>query len=191
MSLREYEDFVYGACHVARRRPDRALARHGRGAGGPRARARGHARGADHRPGHRPAARRRRAPLARRRTGSTTCPTARSSPARSRPRRAARSASPSRRSSRAGRSRTCACASRTARVVHAEATRGRTTSARCSTPTTGARVLGEVAFGLNYEIDRFTRDILFDEKIGGTMHFALGSASTRPAARTSRTCTGT
>jgi aminopeptidase len=40
----------------------------------------------------------------------------------------------------------------------------------------GARVLGEVAFGLNYEIDRFTRNILFDEKIGGTMHLALGSA---------------
>ena len=40
----------------------------------------------------------------------------------------------------------------------------------------GARVLGEVAFGLNYEIDRFTRDILFDEKIGGTLHFALGSS---------------
>ncbi len=39
----------------------------------------------------------------------------------------------------------------------------------------GAAVLGEVAFGLNYEIDRFTRNILFDEKIGGTMHFALGS----------------
>jgi aminopeptidase len=39
----------------------------------------------------------------------------------------------------------------------------------------GARVLGEVAFGLNYEIDRFTHNILFDEKIGGTMHFALGS----------------
>lgn len=39
----------------------------------------------------------------------------------------------------------------------------------------GARVLGEVAFGLNYEIDRFTRNILFDEKIGGTMHVALGS----------------
>ena len=40
----------------------------------------------------------------------------------------------------------------------------------------GARVLGEVAFGLNYEIDRFTRDILFDEKIGGTLHLALGSS---------------
>ncbi|MFL5950003.1 MAG: aminopeptidase [Gaiellaceae bacterium] len=40
----------------------------------------------------------------------------------------------------------------------------------------GARILGEVAFGLNYEIGRFTRDILFDEKIGGTLHLALGSS---------------
>jgi aminopeptidase len=40
----------------------------------------------------------------------------------------------------------------------------------------GARILGEAAFGLNYEIDRFTRDILFDEKIGGTVHLALGSS---------------
>ena len=38
----------------------------------------------------------------------------------------------------------------------------------------GARFLGEVAFGLNYGIRRFTRNILFDEKIGGTMHMALG-----------------
>jgi aminopeptidase len=40
----------------------------------------------------------------------------------------------------------------------------------------GSRIVGEVAFGLNYEIDRFTRDILFDEKIGGTLHLALGSS---------------
>jgi aminopeptidase len=38
----------------------------------------------------------------------------------------------------------------------------------------GARYLGELAFGLNYNIQRFTRNILFDEKIGGTMHMALG-----------------
>ena len=38
----------------------------------------------------------------------------------------------------------------------------------------GASTAGEIAFGLNYEIDRFTRNILFDEKIGGTMHLALG-----------------
>jgi aminopeptidase len=38
----------------------------------------------------------------------------------------------------------------------------------------GASVAGEIAFGLNYEIDRFTRNILLDEKIGGTLHLALG-----------------
>jgi aminopeptidase len=40
----------------------------------------------------------------------------------------------------------------------------------------GSRILGEFAFGLNYEIDRWTRNILFDEKIGGTVHLALGSS---------------
>jgi aminopeptidase len=40
----------------------------------------------------------------------------------------------------------------------------------------GSRILGEFAFGMNYEIDRFTRDILFDEKIGGTIHLALGAS---------------
>jgi aminopeptidase len=40
----------------------------------------------------------------------------------------------------------------------------------------GARTLGEFAFGLNYNIQQFTRNILFDEKIGGTLHMALGAA---------------
>ena len=39
----------------------------------------------------------------------------------------------------------------------------------------GVRRLGEFAFGLNEGIDRFTRNILFDEKIGGTVHLALGT----------------
>ncbi len=39
----------------------------------------------------------------------------------------------------------------------------------------GARYLGEFAFGTNYGITRFTRSILFDEKIGGTLHMALGA----------------
>ena len=60
-------------------------------------------------------------------------------------------------------------------VVAAEATRGEE-YLRALLDIPGARVLGEVAFGLNYDIDRFTRNILFDEKIGGTMHLALGSA---------------
>ncbi|GAC1344424.1 MAG: aminopeptidase [Ktedonobacteraceae bacterium] len=40
----------------------------------------------------------------------------------------------------------------------------------------GARFLGEVAFGLNYNIKQFSKDTLFDEKIGGTMHMALGES---------------
>jgi aminopeptidase len=39
----------------------------------------------------------------------------------------------------------------------------------------GARFLGEFAFGTNYGITRFTRNILLDEKIGGTIHMALGN----------------
>ncbi len=39
----------------------------------------------------------------------------------------------------------------------------------------GARRLGEFAFGTNFGITRFTKNILLDEKIGGTIHMALGA----------------
>ncbi|MFA6088611.1 MAG: aminopeptidase [Candidatus Woesearchaeota archaeon] len=42
----------------------------------------------------------------------------------------------------------------------------------------GGRVLGELAFGLNRQVKQYTKNILFDEKIGGTFHVALGSAYT-------------
>ncbi len=61
------------------------------------------------------------------------------------------------------------------RVVEAEAARGGEYLNSILDVDDEARYLGEVAFGLNYEIDRFTRNILFDEKIGGTMHVALGA----------------
>ncbi|MCC6612042.1 MAG: aminopeptidase [Anaerolineae bacterium] len=38
----------------------------------------------------------------------------------------------------------------------------------------GSRYLGEFAIGTNFGIDRFTGQILFDEKIGGTVHTAIG-----------------
>lgn len=38
----------------------------------------------------------------------------------------------------------------------------------------GARYLGEFAFGTNFDIQQFIGIILFDEKIGGTVHMALG-----------------
>lgn len=40
----------------------------------------------------------------------------------------------------------------------------------------GARVLGELGIGTNYGIDSFTGEILLDEKIGGTIHLALGAS---------------
>jgi aminopeptidase len=39
----------------------------------------------------------------------------------------------------------------------------------------GSRLLGECAIGTNYGITRYTKNTLFDEKIGGTVHFALGA----------------
>lgn len=39
----------------------------------------------------------------------------------------------------------------------------------------GAKRFGEAAIGTNSGIRQFTRNILFDEKIGGTIHMALGS----------------
>jgi aminopeptidase len=42
----------------------------------------------------------------------------------------------------------------------------------------GARFLGEIGIGTNRGITRATRNILFDEKIGGTAHLAIGKSYT-------------
>ena len=60
------------------------------------------------------------------------------------------------------------------RVVAAEAAGGEAYLQSLLRLDEGASGVGEIAFGLNYEIDRFTRNILLDEKIGGTIHLALG-----------------
>ena len=39
-----------------------------------------------------------------------------------------------------------------------------------------ASYLGELGIGMNPEIKKFTKDLLFDEKIGGTIHLAFGMA---------------
>ena len=39
----------------------------------------------------------------------------------------------------------------------------------------GARNMGEIAIGTNYAIKDFSRNTLFDEKIGGTFHAAVGA----------------
>ncbi|MGQ0603409.1 MAG: aminopeptidase [Anaerolineales bacterium] len=40
----------------------------------------------------------------------------------------------------------------------------------------GARYLGEWGIGTNYGIQRFTKNMLFDEKMGGTIHLAVGAS---------------
>lgn len=38
----------------------------------------------------------------------------------------------------------------------------------------GARILGEWGIGTNYNIKKFSKNMLFDEKLGGTIHLAMG-----------------
>ncbi len=40
----------------------------------------------------------------------------------------------------------------------------------------GARTLGEFAIGTNWGVQDVTGNILFDEKIGGSIHMALGKS---------------
>jgi len=40
----------------------------------------------------------------------------------------------------------------------------------------GAKAIGEFAIGTNYKVTRICNDLLIDEKIGGTIHIALGRA---------------
>ena len=40
----------------------------------------------------------------------------------------------------------------------------------------GSRYLGELGLGMNPKITKFTKNLLFDEKIGGTIHLAIGMA---------------
>jgi aminopeptidase len=60
-------------------------------------------------------------------------------------------------------------------VTQWEATRGKDFLDRIL-QLDGARRFGEIAIGTNYDIQTFTRNILFDEKIGGTVHMALGQS---------------
>jgi aminopeptidase len=63
-------------------------------------------------------------------------------------------------------------------VVRATAERGEALLQQALAIDAGARRLGEFGVGVNFGIDRFVGDILFDEKIGGTIHLALGRAYT-------------
>jgi aminopeptidase len=65
---------------------------------------------------------------------------------------------------------------RAGRVVKASADKGAEYLNAMLDTDPGARFVGELAFGTNYSIRRFTKNTLFDEKIGGTMHIAVGAS---------------
>jgi aminopeptidase len=60
------------------------------------------------------------------------------------------------------------------KVVDASAERGEEFLIELLDTDPGARRLGELGIGTNYAIDRGTREVLLDEKIGGTVHMAVG-----------------
>jgi aminopeptidase len=61
-------------------------------------------------------------------------------------------------------------------VVEATASRGQDFLREMIGIDEGSSRVGEFAFGLNDAVAVFTKNILFDEKIGGTVHLALGTA---------------
>jgi aminopeptidase len=60
------------------------------------------------------------------------------------------------------------------KVVEASAERGEEYLIELLDTDPGARRLGELGIGTNYAIDRGTREVLLDEKLGGTVHMAVG-----------------
>lgn len=64
---------------------------------------------------------------------------------------------------------------RDGKVVEASASKGEDFLIKMLDMDAGSRFLGECAIGTNYSIQQYTRNTLFDEKIGGTVHFALGA----------------
>jgi len=59
-------------------------------------------------------------------------------------------------------------------VVEANASKGQDFLREMIKQDEGAKYVGEIAIGTNYNMQRITKNILFDEKFGGTFHFALG-----------------
>lgn len=62
------------------------------------------------------------------------------------------------------------------KVTKATASQGNTFLQAMLNMDKGAKYVGEFAFGTNYGIKKYTKNTLFDEKIGGTIHLALGNA---------------
>jgi len=62
------------------------------------------------------------------------------------------------------------------KVVKATATKNEEFLKQMLETDSGSRYVGEFGVGVNYNIKKFIKNTLFDEKIGGTIHLALGNA---------------
>jgi len=60
------------------------------------------------------------------------------------------------------------------KVVGSEAEKGGEYLESLLDTDAGARYLGEIGIGTNYNIGRASGNVLFDEKLGGTVHLAIG-----------------
>ena len=65
---------------------------------------------------------------------------------------------------------------RNGKVVRAKAEKNEKFLKQMLATDSGSSYVGELGIGCNYKIDKFTDNTLFDEKIGGTIHLALGFA---------------
>lgn len=61
------------------------------------------------------------------------------------------------------------------KVVKHKASKGEELFTEVLKTDDGASILGELGIGTNYNIKRFTKNMLYDEKIGGTIHLAIGN----------------
>jgi aminopeptidase len=60
------------------------------------------------------------------------------------------------------------------KVVEARAAKGENLLLTLLDTDENSRYVGEIAIGTNENINRFTKNMLFDEKMGGTVHLAIG-----------------
>ena len=60
------------------------------------------------------------------------------------------------------------------KVIEAKAKKGSDLLHQLLDTDEGAKYVGEIAVGTNFQIKKFTRNMMFDEKLGGTIHLALG-----------------
>jgi aminopeptidase len=61
------------------------------------------------------------------------------------------------------------------KVVKEKAAKGQDLLTALLDTDDGSRILGELGIGTNYNIKKFSKNMLFDEKLGGTIHLAVGA----------------